>query len=43
MDRSQAGYSPWGRKQLDMTEGQTLIFYHLSRVTLYCQAFKQPI
>ena len=26
MDRSQAGYSPWGRKELDMTEGQTLFF-----------------
>ena len=25
--RSLAGYSPWGRKQLDMTDQQTLYFY----------------
>ena len=24
--RSLAGYSPWGRKELDMTEGLTLLF-----------------
>ena len=30
--RSQAGYSPWGHKELDMTEQLTLSPYHSERV-----------
>ena len=35
--RSLAGYSPWGCKELDMTEQQTLYFY------VEGKRFKRPV